>query len=241
MKPDRVLLAVFAHPDDETFRAGGTLALLAKQGVRVQVLTATRGGAGSCGDPPMCSPEALPAVREGELRCAIQSLGLPEPIVLGYQDETLSAVTPEEIVLDILDVIRKVQPQIMISFGADGLSGHPDHVAIGRDALRAFREAKSVCAFYTLTVPQSIASELHMNQIRAVSDDLITLAVDVSAVWKAKMASIRCHRTQMGVSPILQADRKSQRLFLAKEHFCLAESRRDPDCESVDLMKWLAL
>ena len=70
------LLAVFAHPDDETFRPGGTLALLARRGVEVHVLTATRGEAGSCGDPPLCSPEELPAVRESELRCACAALGL---------------------------------------------------------------------------------------------------------------------------------------------------------------------
>ena len=58
------LLAVFAHPDDEVFRCGGTLALLAKHGVRVQVLTATRGQAGSCGNPPLCTPDELPSVRE---------------------------------------------------------------------------------------------------------------------------------------------------------------------------------
>lgn len=64
------LLAVFAHPDDESFRPGGTLSLLARRGPRVQVLTATRGQAGSCGNPPLCTPEELPAVREAELRCA---------------------------------------------------------------------------------------------------------------------------------------------------------------------------
>ena len=65
----RTLLAVLAHPDDETFRCGGMLALLARQGVRVQVLTASRGQAGSCGDPPVCRPEVLGTVREAELRC----------------------------------------------------------------------------------------------------------------------------------------------------------------------------
>jgi hypothetical protein len=64
------LLAVFAHPDDETFRPGGTLALLARHGVRVEVLTFTHGEAGSCGDPPLCTSAELPAVREHELRSA---------------------------------------------------------------------------------------------------------------------------------------------------------------------------
>ncbi len=59
----RILLAVFAHPDDETFRPGGTLAWLAQRDVRVHLLTATRGEAGSCGEPPLCAPDELPAVR----------------------------------------------------------------------------------------------------------------------------------------------------------------------------------
>jgi LmbE family N-acetylglucosaminyl deacetylase len=69
MKAIRVL-AVFAHPGDETFRCGGTLALLARCGVRAQVLTATRGQAGSRGDPSLCTPDEFPAMRENELRCA---------------------------------------------------------------------------------------------------------------------------------------------------------------------------
>ena len=64
------LLAVFAHPDDESFRCGGMLALLAGRGVKVHVWTATHGEAGSCGDPPLCQPAALGAVRVAELRCA---------------------------------------------------------------------------------------------------------------------------------------------------------------------------
>jgi len=88
-----VLLAVLAHPDDESFRCGGTLALLARRGVRVQVLTATRGQAGSCGEPPLCRPDELPAVRECELRCACAALGVLPPILLDYEDGHLSEAT----------------------------------------------------------------------------------------------------------------------------------------------------
>jgi LmbE family N-acetylglucosaminyl deacetylase len=73
------LLAVLAHPDDEVFRCGGTLALLVRRGVRVHLLTATRGEAGSCGDPPLCTPEELPALRKRELRCACAALGIEPP------------------------------------------------------------------------------------------------------------------------------------------------------------------
>jgi LmbE family N-acetylglucosaminyl deacetylase len=67
-----VLLAVLAHPDDESFRCGGTLALLARRGVRVNVLTATRGRAGSCGDPPLCRPDECPPC--ASVSCAVPAL-----------------------------------------------------------------------------------------------------------------------------------------------------------------------
>ena len=148
------LLAVFAHPDDESFRCGGTLALLAQKGVHVQVLTATRGGAGSRGNPPLCSPAELPAVREAELRCACRALGLQPPILLNYQDGQLAEADPETLIAEILAVVRELRPQIMLTFGADGLSGHPDHIAIGHAAAEAFRRAEDVSALYTLAVPR---------------------------------------------------------------------------------------
>ena len=83
---DQSLLAIFAHPDDETFRSGGTLALLAPRGVHVQVLTATRRQAGSCGEPPLCTPAELPNIREKELGCACAALGIEPPILLNYED-----------------------------------------------------------------------------------------------------------------------------------------------------------
>ncbi len=233
------LLAVFAHPDDETFRPGGTLALLARRGVYVQVLTATRGQAGSRGDPPLCAPEELPVVRENELRCACAALGLQPPILLDYQDGHLAEADPETLVAEILAIVNDLRPQIMLSFGADGLSGHPDHSAIGLAAAEAFRRAKDISALYSLAVPRSLAEALGMQQIRAVPDEMITLAVDVSSVWEAKMAAIRCHCTQLGESPILNAPEEKQRLFLGVEHFCLASSRPAPVGKIANLLEWL--
>ena len=223
------LLAVFAHPDDETFRSGGTLALLARRGVRVQVLTATRGQGGSCGDPPLCLPEELPGVRERELRCACAALGIEPPILLDYQDGRLSNIAPSEIIADVLEVVSQVHPEIILTFGPDGLSGHPDHVVIGQCAAEAFHRTEDVHALYTLTVPQSLAKALGMTQIHAVPDESITLRVDVSEVWEAKMAAIHCHRTQMGESPILAAPDEKQRLFLGTEHFRRAQARLEKD------------
>jgi len=233
------LLAVFAHPDDEAFRCGGTLALLARRGVRVQVLTATRGQAGSRGDPPLCAPEELPVVREDELRCACAALGIQPPILLDYQDGRLSETDPERIVSEILAVIREVRPQMILTYGPDGVSGHPDHIAIGRFATEAFRRAADVVALYTIAVPRSLAESLGLTQIHAVPDDAITLTVDVSSVWEAKMSAIRCHRTQLGESPILDAPEAKQRLFLGMEHFCLSSSCPAPDGKITNLLEWL--
>ncbi|RJP54210.1 MAG: hypothetical protein C4583_03180 [Anaerolineaceae bacterium] len=79
-----------------------------------------------------------------------------------------------------------------------------------------------------------------MKQIRAVPDDTIALTVDVSSVWEAKMSAIRCHRTQLGESPILDAPEAKQRLFLGTEHFCLSSSRPAPDGKVANLRDWLA-
>jgi LmbE family N-acetylglucosaminyl deacetylase len=223
------LLAVFAHPDDETYRPGGTLALLARRGVRVHVLTATRGQAGLCGESPLCSPDELPAVRERELRCACAALGIEPPHLLDYQDGCLSEIDPETIVAEILTMVDKVHPQVMLTFGPDGISGHPDHVAIGQYTAEAFRRAEDVNVLYTLAVPLSLAEKLGMTQIRAVPDEAITLAVDISETWEAKLAAIHCHATQLSSSPITRAPLERQRLFLGREYFVRAAARGRDD------------
>jgi len=220
-----VLLAVFAHPDDEAYRPGGTLALLAQRGVRVHLLTATRGQAGSRGDPPLCAPDELPAVRERELRCACAALGIEPPRLLDYEDGHLSQADPEEIIAQILKIVDEVRPQVMLTFGPDGLSGHPDHVAIGRCAAEAFHRAPKVSALYTVAVPRSLAERLDMKRVQAVPDEAIALSVDVSAVWETKLAAIRCHATQLSSSPMMRAPEERQRLFFGTEHFVRAAAR----------------
>jgi N-acetylglucosamine malate deacetylase 2 len=221
----QALLALFAHPDDEAFRCGGTLTLLAERGVRVQVLTATRGEAGSCGDPPLCTPEELPARRESELRCACVALGLEPPRLLDYADGHLADADAEVLIAQILGAVRTSDAQVLLSFGPDGLSGHPDHITIGRCAAEAYRRAESVAALYNVAVPASLAEALGMQQVRAVPDAEIALAVDVSAVWEAKQAAMRCHSTQLSASPMLQAPVERQRRFFGTEHFVRVAAR----------------
>jgi LmbE family N-acetylglucosaminyl deacetylase len=213
------LLAVFAHPDDETFRPGGMLALLARQGVRIEVLTFTRGEAGSRGDPPLCTPAELPTVREGELRAACTVLGLLPPRLLDYADGRLQEADPETMITHILSIVNVIRPQVLLSFGLDGLSGHPDHIAVGQWAAEAFRRAGDATALYTLAVPRSLAETLNMRQVCAVPDEAIALTVDVSAAWDIKLAAMHCHATQISSSPMLSAPEERQRLFFGREHF----------------------
>ena len=220
------LLVVFAHHDDETFRCGGTLALLAQRGVQVQVLTATRGQAGSCGDPPLCSRDDLPGVRERELQCACAALGLEPPRLLDYQDGQLAEADRETIIAEILAVIREVQPKVILAYGPEGVSGHPDHIAIGQFAAEAFRRADDVAALYTIAVPQSLATTLGMTQIHAVPDETISLTVDVLRAWEQKMSAIRCHATQLSSSPMMSAPEQRQRVFLGTEYFVRAACRQ---------------
>ncbi len=228
------LLAVFAHPDDETFRCGGTLALLARRGTRVQVLTATRGEAGLCGDPPLCSREELPGVREEELRCACSALGIEPPRLLDYRDGTLTGVDEEEAVARVMGIVREVRPQVLLTWPPDGLSGHPDHMVVSRWATLAFEQSGTLglaapAALYYLAVPHSVAEALGLAQLHAIADDDVTLAIDVMDVWAQKMAAIRCHRTQAAGSPILEAPEARQRLFLGREHFRRAAARAGHD------------
>ena len=235
MMSDRppVLLAVFAHPDDEAFRCGGTLALLARHGVQVQVLTATRGEAGSCGDPPLCLVEDLGSFREQELICSCKSLGISPPVFMDYLDGRLTIVNETEAVSRIIDKIDHFHPQVLLTWPADGLSGHSDHIAVSRWTQIAYNEMSSRAnapkSIYNLAMPVSVTTKLGLFNLHAIPDDEISITVDISPVWEQKMSAINCHHTQMASSPIMSAQKEKQKLFLGKEYFSCMFAKQDPD------------
>ena len=218
------LLAIFAHPDDEAFRCGGTLALLAQNGVHVHILTFTRGQAGSCGQPPICMQKELGAVRTNELYCSCRALGLETPQVLDYEDGTLTEISISKGVAYIIARIQTIHPQVLLTWPPDGLSGHPDHIAVSQWTMAAYRQAKKegmeeLAALYHLAMPDSLAKELGLKQLHTIADDAVTVTVNVQSVWEQKIAAITCHRTQAGETPILQAPQERQLRFLGWEHF----------------------
>ncbi len=138
----RRLMAVLAHPDDESLGFGGTLAKYASEGVEVFLLTATRGDGGRYrglprGDEQHPGRSALGQIREAELRAAASALGIREVSVLDYEDGHLEAANPRDAIGRIAAALRRVQPDVVVTFGPDGGYGHPDHIAISQFATAA--------------------------------------------------------------------------------------------------------
>jgi LmbE family N-acetylglucosaminyl deacetylase len=141
------ILGVFAHPDDETFCAGGTLAKYAADGAEIMVVSATRGDAGQIRDARAATRRTLGAVRERELRLACERLGVRHALCLDYKDGTLHNIEPEVLTRHIARIVREFQPDAVITFGPDGAYGHPDHIAIGAATTAACALAGDAAAF----------------------------------------------------------------------------------------------
>jgi LmbE family N-acetylglucosaminyl deacetylase len=141
-RPPR-LLGVFAHPDDETLCAGGTLAKYASAGAEVSVVALTKGGAGQIRDAGAATRATLRAVRERELDAAGAELGLTRTRCLDHPDGGLSEIAGETLVEQASELIGEFDPDVVITFGPDGFSGHPDHVAVGAAVTAACSRLRS--------------------------------------------------------------------------------------------------
>lgn len=136
------LLAVFAHPDDESMGMGGTLAKYSAEGVETHLVCASRGEVGWFGpEEQHPGPERLGQMREAELRNAIKELGLKSVSFLDYIDGQVDQANPQEAIGRIVSHIRRIQPEVVVTFPHDGNYGHPDHIAVGQ-----YTNAAIVCA-----------------------------------------------------------------------------------------------
>lgn len=140
------LLGLYAHPDDEVLGMGGTIAQYAAEGVYVEWVVATRGEAGEISDPALATPENLGMVREREMRCSAQTLGMTDVTFLGYRDSGMDGTEDnqrpdaylnsddDEVVAKLVEVIRRVRPHVILTFEPFGGYGHPDHITIHKHA-----------------------------------------------------------------------------------------------------------
>lgn len=150
MVEQKILLAVLAHPDDETFGMGGTLALYARQGVDVYLVCATRGEVGEMDPRLLEGYHSVAERREAELRCAAGNLGLKGVYFLDYRDsgmpgspdnnhpQALTAQPMEQVAAEVAHYIRMLRPQVVITFDPIGGYRHPDHIAMHNATVRAF-------------------------------------------------------------------------------------------------------
>ncbi len=158
------LLAVLAHPDDETAIAG-TLAHYAELGAAVGLVCATKGEAGEISDPTLATPENLAEVRERELRCSCDLIGVRQLFMLGYCDSGMEGTAENEkptafirapaadVQRKLVRIFRDFKPDAVITFEPFGWYGHPDHIAAGKHASEAFHLCSSPEAFPDLGEP----------------------------------------------------------------------------------------
>lgn len=137
------ILAVYAHPDDECYCSGGTLAKYVADGAEAMVVSATRGQAGEINDAERATRRTLGQVREQELHASCSALRVQHCRCLDYMDGGLADADYEQLVNDVVSIIRDFKPHVVITFGDDGAYGHPDHIAIGKATTDAFFKAAS--------------------------------------------------------------------------------------------------
>jgi LmbE family N-acetylglucosaminyl deacetylase len=134
------ILGVWAHPDDEAYLSAGLMAAARDRGSRVVCVTATRGELGTP-DPVAWPPERLAAERTRELARCLAVLGVTEHHWLPYGDGTCASVPPADAVARLCEVIEAVAPDTVLTFGPDGITGHPDHQAVSAWTSAAFDRA----------------------------------------------------------------------------------------------------
>src|SRR5260221_10307618 len=156
------LMCILAHPDDESLGTGGTLAKYAAEGIETYLITATRGERGWTGDPDAYPGlEGLGKIREKELLCATQILGVRDLQFLDYIDGDLDQANVAEATAKIATYIRRIRPQVAVTFGGDGVFGHPDHIAFSKLTTAAIIRAAD-SSFEDGCDPYTVSKLYHM-------------------------------------------------------------------------------
>ncbi len=198
------VLGVFAHPDDETIMAGGTLACLGARGLTTHVASATRGEGGEAGQPPVVADRrALGPAREAELRCALEALGVTGLTLLGYVDPDIGPddmLGPfeadfEVLVGQIADVIRATRAGVVLTHGPDGEYGHPAHRLTHRAVFEAVSRRTPDVLLYSVMArpPENVPG--HDDRLWNTSRPA-HLVLDITPWAEAKIAAMECHVSQ---------------------------------------------
>ncbi|MEI6046656.1 MAG: PIG-L family deacetylase [Chloroflexota bacterium] len=224
------ILAVFAHPDDEAFLVGGTLAHYARCGARVELLCLTHGegGASAIG---LQRPDQLARLRRTELEECCKVLGVDLISVLNFPDGRLTDIGTNTVARSIAHVIEARQPEVVLTFGPDGLTGHPDHLAASQQTTLAFEQVArpGSALFYAglngQTV-QRLSSRMEGSlgdlplRLTGLPETRLPVKVDIHRTARLKWSALECHRSQADSFSGLS---HSDRLLMSQyEYFQLA-------------------
>jgi LmbE family N-acetylglucosaminyl deacetylase len=232
------VLAVFAHPDDESLLAGGVLAALAAAGRRVAIVSMTRGERGPTELAGLSGGLALGEVREAELLQAARALGASAAECLDFPDGDLAGVDEKQTARQLSRILVRERPELVLSFSDEGLYWHPDHLAVSRllnAALALLEHAGAPAWLYGATWPQGharrLVSLMHARGLAAdlwglepdafgAAADSITTLLDVRPFLPEKLAALRVYASQIGPSHLLSAlpDDLAEE-FLGREFF----------------------
>ncbi|MBI1879713.1 MAG: PIG-L family deacetylase [Chloroflexi bacterium] len=218
------LMCVLAHPDDESLATGGILAKYAAAGVQTYLVMATRGERGWSGPAAAYpGPQALGRLREAELRAAAQVLGLREIGFLDYQDGELDRADPVQALAKIVTQLRRVQPEVVVTFDPNGMYGHPDHIAISQLTTTAVVAAADPSyPGLTMSSPHRVAKLYYRAFVQAEQvayeatfgrlvmpvdrverrftvwpEWAITTRIETSAYGEQVWQAVKCHRSQL--------------------------------------------
>jgi LmbE family N-acetylglucosaminyl deacetylase len=205
----RSLLAVMAHPDDESMAAGGLIVRHTRNDVPVHLVCATRGEQGRGSKPPGARPEDLAEIRMDELEAAANALALARVEIWDYPDGGVDKCDHTEITQRIWQEIATLRPAAVVTWGPDGGYGHPDHIAIGNctDVAVAAMPEGDRPALYHLAVDEQLA-RFYREAARLVSpdgealptavSDHVDVVMDLSPdELQMKLRSIDCHKSQI--------------------------------------------
>lgn len=239
----RTVLAVFAHPDDESLACGGTLARLADAGVKVVLLCASRGERGSISDPDLVPDGNLAAARTRELMDAAAALGIADVVIADHPDGDLRWAGVPELHDEIVALVERHAPAAVITFAEDGLYWHLDHIGVHERTYTAVGSfGDSAPPLYYVTIRQGImralADAAHGRGDAApaasfwgIEPDAFgdaaapaTFTIDVRPWIRRKLSALRCHRTQIGPdNPLAWIDEELARDWLGIECFRRAQ------------------
>lgn len=158
------ILGVWAHPDDECWMSGGLMAAAMQNGQRVVCVTATHGESGQTADDPHRAHAKIGPTRQHELTTALKILGQPEHRLLTYSDGLLARTDPVQPIKDIVAILQEVKPNVIVTFGPDGFTGHLDHRTVYTWARQALRQSGLPASLWMATE----ATEKHQTSGKAL-------------------------------------------------------------------------